>query len=296
MHVSPRFGALKSRLIVFREAIGDLKVVFGGAFRLDWPVVLLALIFVVALGPLVTRSTDDARRLAAFINDEPALTMALDAMTARPIGNPARFYDRALGDPKGPGPEWSTIRYAGFHYYGGLYPGLAFVAYAPLKLLGAPVFPTAPTILRILSVMAAALSLIALYNIARDVAGRDTSGQNAAGRDMAGRAIGFGAAAFLLTDSNFIYYGTIIHPDTLQLLLGLLGVVAAIRHSQDGRLASLIALGVIAGLSQGTKLGANWFAPVDPTRRTVEVDAFCSWSSCRISSSSSAFDMTGLIS
>ena len=44
------------------------------------------------------------------------------------------------------------------------------------------------------------------------------------------------------------------------------------------------------------EIDENWFAPVEPTRRTVEVDAFCSWSSCRISSRSSARDMTGLIS
>jgi hypothetical protein len=32
------------------------------------------------------------------------------------------------------------------------------------------------------------------------------------------------------------------------------------------------------------EIDENWFAPVEPTRRTVEVEAFCSWSSCRISS------------
>ncbi len=41
---------------------------------------------------------------------------------------------------------------------------------------------------------------------------------------------------------------------------------------------------------------ANWLAPVEPTRRTVEVEAFCSWSSCRMSSSSRAFTIVGLIS
>ena len=41
------------------------------------------------------------------------------------------------------------------------------------------------------------------------------------------------------------------------------------------------------------EIDENWFAPVEPTSRTVEVDAFCSWSSCRISSRSSARDITG---
>jgi Dolichyl-phosphate-mannose-protein mannosyltransferase len=230
-----------------RNSIGDIRNIIYNNVRMDWAVALLALICIAAIGPLVPRSTDNARLLAAYINDEPALTMALDAMTARPIGNPANFYNRAIGDPKGPGPEWSTLRYGGFHYYGGLYPGLGFIAYAPLKVLGAPVFPTAPIILRILSLAAAMLAIIALYNI---------------GRSVGGRAVGFAAAAFLLTDANLRYYASIIHPDTLQLLLGLLCVVAAIRHAQDGKISSLIALGVLAGLSQGTKLGANWFVPV----------------------------------
>ena len=44
------------------------------------------------------------------------------------------------------------------------------------------------------------------------------------------------------------------------------------------------------------EIDENWFAPVEPTRRTVEVDAFCSWSSCRMSRRSSAVEITGSIS
>ncbi len=39
---------------------------------------------------------------------------------------------------------------------------------------------------------------------------------------------------------------------------------------------------------------ANGFAPDDPARRTVEVEAFCSWSACRMKMRSSARDNTGL--
>ena len=39
---------------------------------------------------------------------------------------------------------------------------------------------------------------------------------------------------------------------------------------------------------------ANGLAPVDPARRTVEVDAFCSWSACRIRMRSIARASTGL--
>src|SRR3546814_3266090 len=39
---------------------------------------------------------------------------------------------------------------------------------------------------------------------------------------------------------------------------------------------------------------AYGLAPVEPTRRTVDVDAFCSWSACRMTSRSSAVAATGL--
>src|ERR1700709_1992440 len=40
---------------------------------------------------------------------------------------------------------------------------------------------------------------------------------------------------------------------------------------------------------------ANGFAPEEPAIRTVEVDAFCSWSACRMKILSSASASTGLI-
>ena len=41
------------------------------------------------------------------------------------------------------------------------------------------------------------------------------------------------------------------------------------------------------------EIEANMFACEEPTRRTVEVEQFCSWSACRISSFSSAETTTG---
>jgi hypothetical protein len=38
---------------------------------------------------------------------------------------------------------------------------------------------------------------------------------------------------------------------------------------------------------------ANMFAWLDPTRRTVEVEQFCSWSACRTKSMSSTLACTG---
>jgi hypothetical protein len=40
---------------------------------------------------------------------------------------------------------------------------------------------------------------------------------------------------------------------------------------------------------------ANGFAPEEPAMRTVEVEAFCSWSACRMRILSSASARTGLI-
>ena len=41
---------------------------------------------------------------------------------------------------------------------------------------------------------------------------------------------------------------------------------------------------------------AYGLAPVEPTRRTVEVEAFCSWSACRMKIVSIAFARTGFTS
>lgn len=225
---------------------GTLLRVTRGSLRLDGTSAVIVAIGLLCLAVLVPRSTGDALKLAAFVNDEPALTMALDAMTKRPYGNPANLYDKTPTDPTGPGPEWGFIRYSGFNYYGGLYLGLGFSAFAPLKAIGLPLFPTAPIILRIISLAAAILSLIVLYNF---------------GKRYAGPLVGAGAALFLLSEPDFFYYASIIHPDTLQLLLGLLGVAFAIHHAARGDIATLLALAVVAGLSQGTKLGAIWFVP-----------------------------------
>lgn len=238
--VAAAVGVLRRELLPFLRPDRICAVIAGFA----------CLIFLL----MVPRSTENALKLAAFVNDEPALTMSLAAMTKRPFGNPANFDSKAIGDPKGPGPEWHFIRYSGFNYYGGVYLGLGFAAFAPLKLIGAPTFPIAPIILRVISALAAVLSLIVLYNLARSV-GREFAGH------AGSRVIGAASVLFLLGDSHFYYYASIIHPDTLQLLLGLLGVVMAIQYARSGDRASLVALGIVVGLSQGTKLGAMWFLP-----------------------------------
>ena len=43
------------------------------------------------------------------------------------------------------------------------------------------------------------------------------------------------------------------------------------------------------------EMQANGLAPDEPARRTVEVEAFCSWSACRMKNTSIARASTGLI-
>jgi hypothetical protein len=246
-----RFLGAFSQLTTAKQTLLDafriLLLETSSALRLDRAGAILVVIALVIHVPLIGRSTDNVRLLAAFVNDEPALTMGLDAMTVRPYANPANFYYGPAGTRKAPGPEWGSIGYTGFTYYGGAYLDFALLAYWPLKAIGAPVFPTAPLILRTVSVLAGTLSLLALYNF---------------GRRYATPAAGLLGAVFLLSDSYFGYYTSIIHPDTLQLLVGLLALFLAIRHARDGELSSLLALGLMIGISQGTKAGGPWLIPM----------------------------------
>ncbi len=218
----------------------------GAHLRLDRWIVPLLLVAIVALAPLVPRSTQSALKLAAFVNDEPALTMNLHAMTLTPIGDP---WNLDAANPRRkhlPGPEWSGLTYGGFNYYGGLFLGTGFLAYAPLKLLGAPIFPTAPMILRLVSLLAALGSLILIHQFGRRH-----------GSVLAGAA----AALLLATDTQFLYYGSVIHPDSLQLFMGLVGLVIAALHVREKTFSTLLALGIAMGMSQSTKVGAIWFIP-----------------------------------
>ena len=47
-------------------------------------------------------------------------------------------------------------------------------------------------------------------------------------------------------------------------------------------------------LAMPAAMQANGLAPVEPASRTVEVEAFCSWSACRIMIRSIARDSIGL--
>ena len=144
-------------------------------------------------------------------------------------------------------PYWGTLRYDGIIYYGGAVFMLATPVYAVARLLGFPPFPTVPIILRIVSVVGGLLSLLVLYNFAV------RNGM---------RWAGLLASIYLMTDYQFGMWTRMAHPDTLQVLFALFGLVIGLRHAERGDLASLAALGLMCGFVQGAKSGGPWTVPM----------------------------------
>src|SRR5438067_12271672 len=135
--------------------------------RLDTPLAIIVGVYLVAFVPIIPRATDNPQFLACCINDEPMLTMALDGMLVTPYDDPYTFLLSALNGTPLPS-YWKGFNYAGAGwYYGGLYPGLAFLAYAPLRALGFSAFPIAPIVLRSLSAIGGLLALMITYNFGR---------------------------------------------------------------------------------------------------------------------------------
>ena len=221
--------------------LGEVRAHFG----LDVPLAVLLAVYCALLLPLVPRWTENAPLLAAFTNDEPFITQQLDGMTVPPYGNPSNFLEvKNAGEIPS---YWMNYRYYGLIYYGGTYLDLGFVAYAPLKAVGLPAFPTAPIILRAISFLAGLASLMLLYNFARRHAGRFAA---------------IFAVTALLFEFNFVYMASTIHPDMVQFALTLLALVIAVRHARLGDLRSALVLGLVLGVIQGTKSGAVYVLPM----------------------------------
>jgi hypothetical protein len=212
------------------------------ALRVDLPLGLLLVVYLALWLPPIARLTQSPFHLNSFAIDEAMITQQLVAMEHRPYGNPANYMAHWDWVPA----EWGSIRFFGV-YYGGFYLDLGFLLLWPLHLLGLPDFPAAPIILRGISILAGALCLIVLYNFAR--------------RNF-GRVAACGSALLLLTESTFAYFCPLVHPDTLQLALVLLALWAAQVHVERGELRSLLLLGALAGLVQGTKFAGIWLVPL----------------------------------
>jgi Dolichyl-phosphate-mannose-protein mannosyltransferase len=238
VQVSLAWAALPFRVI---------KAVIIDYARVDRYIAPILLLSLILFGPLIPRNADNPQLLAAFSNDEPWMTMALDGTIAKPEGNPANYLDPKTKAYNYIPAYWGTLRYPNVIYYGAAMFNIAFPFYATARLIGLPAFPTAPIILRTISTLAALISLLFVYNF---------------GRKYAGIAVGILSCLVLLSDRNFIYYTTTIHPDTLQIYFGLLALGVALRHSNDGLRSSLAALGLMCGIVQGTKFGGPWTVPM----------------------------------
>jgi hypothetical protein len=215
--------------------------------QLDVPIALFVIVCIALFAPLIPRNTDNPQLLQAYANDEPFLTMALEATLVPPYGNPGTYFDPKKSASSELPERWGDKRYTYITYYGGAMFQIAFPVYATLRAAGLPAFPTGPIILRTLTLLAGLLSLILLYNIAKE---------------RGSRVVGLLAGIFLASDAYFLYYANFIHPDTLQVFFALVAFLLAVTHARDGDRASLIALGVFCGIVQGTKSGGPWTIPM----------------------------------
>jgi Dolichyl-phosphate-mannose-protein mannosyltransferase len=236
--------------ITFRLLIGGLWAIgleLREHIRLDTVFLVIVLVFLVAFAPIIPHATQNAQILTCCFDDEAPLTMALDGMRFWPYGDPFNLLQSTLYDTPEVPSYWGALRYGGFWYYGGTYLDLGILFYGPAYLVGLPPFPTAPIILRMISAVMALLSLSIVYNF---------------GRRHAGAIAGTIAALFLLTDPYFVSYAAHIHPDTTELTIGLLALCVGVRYLERGNMCSLVALGLLTGLVQGTKSGGAWLIPM----------------------------------
>lgn len=224
-----------------------LRAEAASLLKIDIPAALMVAALLALLLPHITRHADNAAMLHTFVDDEPLLTMQIDGMTAWPWGNPSTYLD-ARKHVSHPVPaHWLNIRYDGIVYYGGLYLDLAALVWTPLKIAGLPIFPTVPIILRTLSLLFAAFTILAVYNF---------------GRKNFGLFAGLFGGLLLLTEFHFIALGSFAHPDTLLFFLTVLALPLCLRHAREGTTESLVAIGIVAGLAQGAKMGGPLLVPI----------------------------------
>ena len=238
--MSLRLGSLVEPFGVIAGALRDY-------LRIDLYIASVIVVFALLYVPTIPRAVDNSTMLATATNDDPWIAMALDGSIQRPFGNPANYFDSELAAHKSIPPYWGALRYDGIIYYGGALFMLSTPVYAVARLLGLPPFPTVPIILRIVSVVGGLLSVIVLYNFAV------RNGM---------RWAGLLASVYLMTDYQFGMWTRMAHPDTLQVLFALFGLVIGLRHAERGDLASLAALGLMCGFVQGAKAGGPWTVPM----------------------------------
>lgn len=229
----------------FWDMIGAFRNV-RWLFRFDLASGILVAVFVIVFVPTLANHAQDAVMLRVHYDDDALITMQLDGMTTQPFGNPANYLEEGLPPDALPA-HWHNINFRGLPYYGGLYLDMALAIWAPLKLVGFDLFPTAVVVLRVLALLFSALTILAAYNFARTYFG----------------AITAVLASFMLaTDGWFVYIGPRAHPDSLLFFLCIVFLGLSVQHVCDGRFGSVAAMGVVAGLAQGAKMGGPLLVPL----------------------------------
>ena len=88
------FGGTLLFSLIRAATRGILQIfgVIGKYLRVDRYLAVIIFGFLAIFAPLTVRNTETPQRMAAFVNDEPWMTMALEAMTITPYGNPGNFF------------------------------------------------------------------------------------------------------------------------------------------------------------------------------------------------------------
>lgn len=236
---------LVNRSAFHPKAVGGVIVsTLREHWRFDAALIAMLIVFAVCVTPFLTTATRSAQDLVFSGRlDEPGITMCLDSMTVAPYGNSANYWNHPEKRPS----LWQYWNYTFWVYCTGAYFDGPFLLYGPLRWLGAPVFPTAPLLLRFSSFIAALIFLVLTYNFAKR---------------HGGTVAGVFGLLILMTNADFMGKSVSIAPDQLLLLLSVLVLLLAERHAAVGDWTSLVALGLVAGWQHSTKFAGMYVAPV----------------------------------
>src|SRR5258706_14298402 len=132
IHDRTRWSSLRT-LAASYSSFGIGFALLRKYLRIDGPILIFSIIYLALFAPLIPRNTASPQLLAAYVNDEPFLVMAFEAMLDPPYGNPGNYFD-----PKRPSAQhlpthWGNLRYQNIIYYGGAMFEVAIAPYAALR-------------------------------------------------------------------------------------------------------------------------------------------------------------------
>ena len=237
--------AIRQKLTPLRKGIVDELGLFAHRYLAVrggiWAFVLVCCLLLL---PAVFSSIGSASDLLwSGRIDEPVLTQCLESMTHFPWGRAANYWRHADWVPQ----HWSYFMYGFTSYCGNFQHTLAFFPFATAKLLGAPTFPIAPALLRLISALSALGLVVCIYNYARQHSGAVAAPV---------------AAALVLTLSQFTKLGAGVHPDILMAFMDACALVFALSYVNTQSMSALALLGLAMGGAHGAKMGGPPLVPL----------------------------------